>query len=54
MDLLVDLDDGVDLLDLVDAEQEARRIIGATVDLVPFKDLKPRVCEAAVKDAIPL
>jgi len=54
IDLLVDLDEGVDLLDLVGAEQDAERIVGTAVDLVPFDDLKPLVRQAAMKDMVSL
>lgn len=54
VDLLVDLDDGKTLLDLIGAEQEAERIIGTSVDLIPFDGLKPLVRESAIEDMVPL
>lgn len=54
IDLLVDLNDGVDLLDLIGLERELRERLGVDVDVVPADTLKPRMRALVLSEAIPL
>lgn len=52
IDLLVDLDEGVSLIDLARIQLEAERILRTGVDVVPADSLKPAVRAQALADAI--
>ena len=54
IDLLVDLDKGVGLLDLIGLENELRDLLGVDVDVVPADTLKPRMRARVLREAIPL
>lgn len=54
IDLLVDLEPGRTLLDLIGFQQEAETILGVKVDAVTERFLKRRVRDGAVRDARPL
>jgi predicted nucleotidyltransferase/DNA-binding XRE family transcriptional regulator len=54
VDLLVDLDDGVGLLDLIGLERELRELLGVDVDVIPADTLKPSMRALVLSEAIPL
>lgn len=54
VDLLVDLDAGVGLLDLIGLERELSDLLGVDVDVVPAETLKPRIRERVLREAVPL
>lgn len=54
IDLLVDLEPGRTLIDLIGFQQEAEEILGAKVDTVTERFLKRRVRAGAIRDARPL
>ena len=54
VDLLVDLDEGVGLLDLIGLERELTELLGVHVDVVPADTLKPRMREQVLREAVPL
>ena len=54
VDLLVDLDEGIGLLDLIGLERELSELIGVGVDVVPADSLKPRIRERIEREAVPL
>ena len=54
IDLLVDLDDGVGLLDLIGLRRELRELLGVDVDVIPADTLKPRMRAQVLSEAIPL
>lgn len=54
VDLLVDLDDGVGLLDLIGLQRELTELLGVHVDVVPDDSLKPRMRERVLREAVPL
>lgn len=54
IDLLVDVDEGVGLLDLIGLERELGELLGAKVDVVPADALKPRLRERVLREATPL
>lgn len=54
VDLLVDLEPGRTLIDLIGFQQEAETILGVNVDVVTERFLKRRVRAGAVRDARPL
>lgn len=54
IDLLVDLQPGRTLIDLIGFQQEAETILGVRVDAVTERFLKRRVRAGAVRDARPL
>lgn len=54
IDLLVDLDDGVSLVDLIGLERELRKLLGVDVDVVPADTLKPYIRALVLSEAIPL
>ena len=54
VDLLVDLDDGVGLLDLIGLERELTELLGVAVDVVPNSSLKPRIRDRVRREAVPL
>lgn len=54
VDLLVDLDTGVGLLELIGLERELSELLGVDVDVVPADSLKPRIRTRVLAEAIPL
>ena len=54
VDIVVDFDPGahVSLFDLMDLEERAAGILGAPVDLMTRKSLKPRIRERLEREAI--
>ncbi len=54
VDLLVDLGEGVGLLDLIGLEREIGELLGVDVDVVPADSLKPRIRERVEREAVPL
>lgn len=54
VDLLVDLGEGVGLLDLIGLERELAELLGVHVDVVPADSLKPRIRERVEREAVPL
>lgn len=54
IDLLVDLDPGVNLLDLVGLERELAELLGAPVDVVPEEGLKKLIRAEVLAEAAPL
>jgi len=54
LDLLVDLDEGVGLLDLIGLERELTDLLGVDVDVVPADSLKPRIRERVEREAVHL
>ena len=54
IDLLVDLEPGRTLIDLIGFQQEAEKILGVNVDAVTERFLKRRVRARAIRDARPL
>ncbi len=54
VDLVVDLDDGVGLLDLIGLERELRQLLGVKVDVIPANMMKPSMRASVLGEAIPL
>jgi predicted nucleotidyltransferase/DNA-binding XRE family transcriptional regulator len=54
IDLLVDLDTGVSLLDLIGLEDELTELLGTKVEIVPARALRPHVREEALAQAVAL
>ncbi|MCC5953143.1 MAG: helix-turn-helix domain-containing protein [Acidimicrobiia bacterium] len=54
VDMLVDLEKGVGLLDLIGLERELAELLGVDVDVVPADSLKPRIREQIEREAVPL
>jgi len=54
VDLLVDLEEGVGLLDLIGLQRELAELLGVDVDVVPADSLKPRIRERVEREAVPL
>ena len=54
VDLLVDLDPGRTLIDLIGFRQDAERILGQPVDVATPSLMKPRIRQRALRDARPL
>ena len=54
IDLLVDLESGRTLVDLIGFKHDAERILGRSVDVTTRSMLKPRVRRRALRDARPL
>jgi len=54
IDLLVDLEQGVGLLDLIGLERELSDLLGVDVDVVPADALKPRIRSRVLAEAVPL
>ncbi len=54
IDLLVDLDEGVGLLDLTGLQRELSELLGVSVDVVPADTLKPRIRSRVLAEAVPL
>jgi predicted nucleotidyltransferase len=54
LDLLVDLEDGRDLLDLVGIKQDLESLLGRKVDVLTEEALSPYLRDKIVQEAIPL
>lgn len=54
IDLLVGLDEGVGLLDLIGLGRELTELLGVDVDVVPADALKPRIRGRVESEAVPL
>jgi hypothetical protein len=54
VDLLVELEAGRTLIDLIGFEQEAEEILGVGVDAASPRFLKPRVRDRALREAVPV
>jgi len=54
IDLLVDLDEGTGLLDLIGLERELTELLGTRVDVVPATALKTRMRQRVLGEALPL
>ena len=54
VDLLVDLDHGTSLLDLIGLERELSDLLGRKVDVIPSDALKSRVRDQIMKESVPL
>ena len=54
VDLLVDLEKGVGLVDLIGLQREVSELLGVGVDVVPADTLKPRMRARVLAEAIPL
>ncbi|MPY82404.1 MAG: hypothetical protein GEV00_03605 [Actinophytocola sp.] len=54
VDLLVDLEPGADLMDLVSLDADLAALLKRRVDVVPARMLRPHVAPAALADAEPL
>jgi hypothetical protein len=54
VDLLVDLEEGVGLLDVIGLKRELGELLGVDVDVVPADTLKPRMREHVLHEAVPL
>ena len=53
VDLLVDLDAGVSLIDLIGLERELTQLLGCAVDVVPARNVKPDVAQRVLAEATP-
>lgn len=54
VDLLVNLDEGVSLVDLIGLERELSDLLGCEVDVVPARSLKPGIAKRVLAEATPL
>ena len=54
IDLLVDLDRGHSLLDLIAAKQDLEDLLGRSVDVVTARSLNSYVRDSVLNDAVPL
>ena len=54
IDLLVDLDPGRSLLDLIAAKQDLEDLLGRTVDVITARSLSPYVRDSVLNGAVPL
>lgn len=54
IDLLVDLDDGVGVVDLAGLKRELTDLLGVGVDVVPANSLKSRIRSEVLSEAVPL
>ena len=54
LDLLIDLEPGRDLLDLVAMKQDLEDLLGLRVDVVSSACLSPYLREAVIREAVPL
>jgi len=52
VDLLVELEPGRNLLDLIGLEKDLAKALGRKVDVVTVESIKPRVRRSALRDAI--
>jgi len=54
VDLLVDLADGVSLLELIGLERELSELLGCEVDVVPERNVKAGIAERVMLEATPV
>jgi predicted nucleotidyltransferase len=54
IDLLVDLDTGRSLLDLIAAKQDLEDLLGRSVDVITARSLNSYVRDSVLNDAVPL
>lgn len=54
LDLLVDLEEGRSLLDLIGIEQDLEDLLGRPVDVLTRRELSPYLRERVLSEAIPL
>jgi predicted nucleotidyltransferase/DNA-binding XRE family transcriptional regulator len=54
VDLLVELDEGLSLVDLAGLKRELTQLLGVDVDVVPAATLKARIRDEILAEAIPL
>lgn len=54
LDLLVDLEEGRSLLDLIGIEQDLEDLLGRPVDVVTRRELSPYLRERVLAEAVPL
>jgi uncharacterized protein len=54
LDLLVDLEEGHSLLNVIAAKQDIEELIGRKVDIVTARSLRGLRREAILRDAVPL
>jgi uncharacterized protein len=54
IDLLVDLDAGRSLLDLIAAKQDLEDLLGRSVDVITARSLSSYVRDSVLNDAVPL
>jgi predicted nucleotidyltransferase/DNA-binding XRE family transcriptional regulator len=54
IDLLVDVDEGIGLFDLLGLRRELSELLGIDVDVVPADTLKPRIRDRVLLEAVPL
>jgi predicted nucleotidyltransferase len=54
IDLMIDIPDDMGLFGLAELEQELSEVLGARVDVVPSRSLRPEVSREALADAVPL
>lgn len=54
VDLLVDLADGVSLLELIGLERELSELLGCEVDVVPERNVKAGIAERVMLEATPI
>jgi len=54
LDLLIDLEPGRSLLDIVAIQQDIEDALGLRVDVVTERSLSPHIRDAILNDAIPL
>ncbi len=52
IDLIAEFQEPVSLMDLVGAELYLKKILGAKVDLVPKKDIRPELKKRIAKDTV--
>lgn len=54
VDFLVELDDGVSLIELIGLERELSELLGCAVDLVPERNVKAGISDRVLIEATPL
>ena len=54
LDLLVDLEDGRSLLDLIGIQQDLEDLLGRSVDVLTRRELSPYLREQVLAEAVPL
>ena len=54
LDLLIDLEPGRSLLDIVAIQQDIEDALGIRVDVVTERSLSPHIRDSIIKDAVPL
>lgn len=54
LDLLVDLEEGRSLLDLIGIEQDLEDLLGRPVDVITRRELSPYLRERVLAEAVPL